>query len=95
VFTEHASEGVGVEIKPLVINQDIELSPTEIKVPHGCISLTSLNLSLPMSQSLKKGVYNVVIVLPEQIFCDPTSGATPRLIGGVQEYRGPTFNAIP
>lgn len=29
---------------------------------------------------LKKGAYNVIIVSPEQFFCDPASGAVPKLL---------------
>lgn len=34
-----------------------------------------------MSQTLKKGAYNVIIASPEQLFRDPSSGATPKLLG--------------
>ena len=34
-----------------------------------------------MPQALKKSAYNAIIVSPEQFFCDPTSGATPKLLG--------------
>ena len=41
---------------------------------------TLLTPGLLMPQALKKCAYNTVVVSPEQFFCDPTSGVTPRLL---------------
>ena len=34
-----------------------------------------------MPQAFKKSAYNTIVISPEQLFCDPTSGATPKLLG--------------
>ena len=66
-----AEELERVFIKPLVINQDISHRPL-------VVLLTS---SLSTSQNLKKRAYSAITVSPEQFFSDPSSGATPRLLG--------------
>jgi len=40
-----------------------------------------------MSQMLTKGAYNAIVVSPEQLFCDPASGAVPKLLKLLQMNR--------
>ena len=47
-----------------------------------------LTSSLSASQSLKKHAYNAIVVSPEQFFCDPTSGATPKLLSLLRTNHG-------
>lgn len=48
-----------------------------------------LTPSLLMSQMLKNGAYNAIVVSPEQFFLDPGSGTAPRFLNFLRTY--PSF----
>jgi superfamily II DNA helicase RecQ len=84
-FTDHASRGTGTFSDQAACDQSrcrLVVGSNQGIPCH--VSTESLTSSPTLPQGLKKGAYNVVIVSPEQFFHDPTSGATPRLLGLLQ-----------